>query len=348
MASWGDIGAGGRYQSGRVGKDARLAKAMSDRYLLIKAKGGLGNRMLSAVSGLVYADLTGRLPLIDWRDGSYAPIGENAYPQLFDTPLTQPVELYDDRVDGVDPPIWSGALGLTPQAMIDRHFPHLHSSATVYRRLCTDLSRLDAPAPLAVFWCYLPKFGRLAPHMRRDPRFQGRPLDEVIADYLGRYFTPNARVREAVADLGARLAPPVIGVHVRYTDRKIPLAPLKTALRRELERRPGATVFLATDNGAVQAEFAAEFPNVQYIDKQLRDDGSRLHLPSADPGTRAEAENALIDMHLLARCDHLIYSKHSTFSVAAALIGRLPAERQTDVDRLNPKVVAKRFVQNHI
>lgn len=321
---------------------------MSDRVLLIKAKGGLGNRMLSAVSGLVFAELTDRRPLIDWRDGSYAPIGENAYPVLFDTPLVESVEPFDARDDGVDPPIWSGSLGLTPQAMIDRHFPRSHSSATVYRRLCTDLSRLDTPDPVSVFWCYLPKFGRLTRHMARDDRFRGQSLETVISDRLDRYFTPNARVRETIAALRARLDDPVIGVHVRYTDRKIPLAPLKAALRRELRRRPGATVFLATDNGAVQAEFAAEFPNVQYIDKRLRPDGSRLHLPSADPGTRAEAENALVDMHLLSGCDHLIYSKHSTFSVAAALIGRLPPERQTDVDRLNPKVVAKRLVQNYV
>lgn len=32
----------------------------SDRSLLIKAKGGLGNRMLSAICGLIFADLTGR------------------------------------------------------------------------------------------------------------------------------------------------------------------------------------------------------------------------------------------------------------------------------------------------
>jgi hypothetical protein len=51
--------------------------------LLIKGKGGLGNRMLSAVCGLALADLTGRTPIIDWRDGSYAPIGTNAYPLLF-------------------------------------------------------------------------------------------------------------------------------------------------------------------------------------------------------------------------------------------------------------------------
>ena len=207
--------------------------------------------MLSAVSGLVFADLTGREPVIDWRDGSYAPLGENAYPLLFDSPIGLQAEAFDGAGDGVDPPIWAGLLDQTPQAMVNRFAPDRHRSATVYRRFCTDMSRRDQPAPVAVFWCYLPKFGRLAPLMRRDPRFRGRRLDAVIADYLDRYFTPNARVRDAVAAMRAQFARPVIGVHVRYTDRKIPLAPLKRALRRRLAGMPGATIFLATDNGRI-------------------------------------------------------------------------------------------------
>jgi len=321
---------------------------MNGKLLLIKAKGGLGNRMLSAVSGIVFAELTGRSPVVDWRDGSYAPLGQNAYPILFESPVAVQAEDFDTALDGVDPEIWRGHLGLTPQAMIEKFDPDRHSSALVYRRFCTDLSRLDTPDPLAVFWCYLPKFGRLAGHMRRDPRFRGRALPDVISERLARYFRPNASVRAAVADWRATLTPPVIGVHIRYTDRKIPLPPLKRALRRRLEHMPGATIFLATDNAAIQAEFAAEFERVRFIDKKLRADGTRLHMPSEDAATTREAENALIDMHLLAACDHLIYSKHSTFSATAALIGGLPAARQTDVDRWTPNVVVKRIVQNWI
>lgn len=321
---------------------------MPEKILLIKAKGGLGNRMLSAVSGVVFAELTGRTPVIDWRDGSYAPLGQNAYPVLFDSPAMPLAQDFDDITEGVDPLIWRNHLGLTPQAMVEKFYPDRHSSALVYRRLCTDLSRLDKPDPLAVFWCYLPKFGRLARHMRHHPQFRGRRLDEVMSERLARYFTPNATVRTRIADWRATLRAPVVGVHVRYTDRKVPLAPLKRALRSRLARMPDATIFLATDNAMIQSEFAAEFDGVRFIDKMLRSDGSRLHVPSKDGATTREAENALIDMHLLAGCNHLIYSKHSTFSVTATLIGGLPPERQTDIDAWSPKVVAKRIIQNRI
>jgi hypothetical protein len=329
---------------------ARAGTAQADdrRVLLIKAKGGLGNRILSAISGLVFADLTDRTPVIDWRDGSYAPLGENAYPLLFDTPIVTPCEAFDAVTGPVSPPVWDGHLGLTPQAMIERFDPERHQSATVYRRFCTDLSRLDAPEDIAVFWCYLPKFGRLRRHMRRDPRFAGRSVDAVITDYLTRYFTPNGRVRAEVAANLERMPRPIIGVHVRYTDRKVPLGRVKATLRRRLAERPGASIFLATDNAAVQAELGAEFPNVHHTQKYLNADGARLHQPGTDPAKTREAENALIDMWLLAHCDHLIYSRYSTFSVTSALVGGLTAAQQDDVHRFNATVVAKRILQNYV
>lgn len=315
--------------------------------LLIKGKGGLGNRILSAVCGLVYADLTGRIPVIDWRDGSYSPIGENAYPVLFKTPITQPCETYDDAVSQVSPAIWTGHLGHTPQEMINKFIPDSHSNPTGYRRLCTDLSCLDAPEDIAVFWAYLPKFGRLARHMRRDSRFAGRSQPAIIEDYLARYFTPNDRVLSEVDSMAARLRSPSIGVHIRYTDRKIPLHRIKNALRKRLRETPEARVFLATDNGDVQAEMMAEFAGIHHIPKYLPEDGARLHWPTSEIEKVQEAENALIDMWLLSRCDYLIYSRHSTFSVTSSYLGKMIPAQLDDVDRFSPKVIAKRIVQNY-
>ncbi|WP_136443974.1 hypothetical protein [Pacificoceanicola onchidii] len=318
-----------------------------DKTLIIKAKGGLGNRMLSAVSGLIFADLTGRRPIIDWRDGSYAPTGENAYPLLFDTPLTTPIEEFDDFEGPVSPAIWQGNLRKSPVNLIDEIDPKLHSGARVYRRFCTDLTRLDAPEDLAVFWCYLPKFGRLTRHLRRDARFRGKSEDALLRDYLDRYFTPNARVREAVAGYKERFGRPLIGVHVRYTDRKIAVEPLEAALDAALKKAPDARIFLATDNVEIQNRFSARYGDVQFTDKYLPEDGARLHLPQADIEKQREAENALIDIHLLAGCDHLICSRHSTFAETAILIGQMRG-RSVDVDRLNATVVAKRVIQRYI
>lgn len=319
-----------------------------EKLLIIKAKGGLGNRILSAVSGLAFADLTGRTPVIDWRDGSYAPLGENAYPILFDTPITLPCDIRDDAPGSLTPTIWKAQLGLTPQAMIEAHFPDSHASPTVYRKLCVDLNRLDASEDTAVFWCYLPKFGRLSRHLRGHPAFAGRSLNEIVRGYLDSHFTPNANVRSRIDMMLAEIPRPIIGVHIRYTDRKIPLHKIRQALRRRLERDPGASIFLATDNAEVQAAIVAEFDNVHYTSKYLDAEGHRLHWPTSQVDKVREAENALLDMWLLARCDHLIHSRHSTFSETSALLGGLDGARRDDVDRFNLPVVAKRLIQNYI
>lgn len=320
---------------------------MSSRMLLIKGKGGLGNRILSAVCGLVFADLTGRVPVIDWRDGSYAPIGENAYPLLFKTPIPQDCAAFDDVTLPVSPAIWTGHLDQTPQQMIDRFIPDSHSSPTGYRRLCTDLAKLDTPEDIAIFWSYLPKFGRLARNLRRDSRFAGKTEADVISEYLARYFTPNDRVQAAVEGLGAKLGAPSIGVHIRYTDRKIPLHRVRACLHRRLAQTPEAQIFLATDSAEVQAQMQAEFPNIHHIPKYLAADGSRLHWPTSEVAKLHEAENALIDMWQLGRCDHLIYSRHSTFSVTSSYLGRMGAAQLDDVDRFSPMVVAKRLIQTY-
>lgn len=315
------------------------------RALLIKAKGGLGNRMLAGVTGVILARLTGRTPVIDWRDGLYVPEGTNLYPLLFRDPIgVDPAQF--DASPSVAPPLWAGRLAEQPVSIIARHFPDKHSSPFIYRRLSVPLSGADPAAAIGVFWSYLPKLARLRRRLQADRRFDGRNLDAITQDMLHRFFTPNDRVRQAIADLFAGRPRPVIGVHIRFTDRKVPLAKIERALTRLRMRAPDSDIFLATDSAAAQDHITARFERVFTIDKQLVEDGQALHYAGtqmSDPVR--EAENAVIDMFALAECDWLIHSRHSTFSVAASLIGGIPGRRQIDVDRFNLKVIVKRWFQ---
>jgi hypothetical protein len=332
--------------SGEAAQIAGCPVAVNEsRVLLIKAKGGLGNRMLSAVTGVILAQLGGRLPVVDWRDGMYVPEGVNLYPRLFRDPTGVDAARFD-RCDAVAPAIWSGRLSEQPINIIVRHFPDQHSSPFLYRRLSIPLTGRDPDAPVGVFWSYLPKLARLRRRMRGDRQFAGRGLNAIVRDVLQRFFTPNARVCRAVEELFASRRRPVIGVHIRFTDRKVPLPRIERALARLRATLPDSDIFLATDSAAAQDHITARFDRVFTIDKQLGTDGGALHYAGgamADP--LREAENAVIDMYALAACDWLIHSRHSTFSVAASLIGGIPARRQIDVDRFNAKVVAKRWFQ---
>lgn len=325
---------------------AKEAPPAGLRTLLIKAKGGLGNRMLAGVTGVILAQLSGRTPVIDWRDGLYVPEGSNLYPLLFRDPTRIDPAIFDDSTS-VAPSLWAGRLTEQPVTIIARHFPDKHSSPFIYRRLSVPLSGADPAARVGVFWSYLPKLARLRGRIRADRRFDGRNLDAITQDMLHRFFTPNDRVRQAVSHLFAGRRRPVIGVHIRFTDRKVPLAKIERALIRLRARSPASDIFLATDSAEAQRYITSRFKRVFTIDKQLVEGGQALHYAGtqmSDP--LREAENAVIDMFALAECDWLIHSRHSTFSVAASLIGGIPARRQIDVDRFNVKVIVKRWFQS--
>ena len=319
--------------------------ATEERALVIKAKGGLGNRMLSAVTGCVLAELNDRTPYIDWRDGMYVPSGVNLYPLLFDASWMGDLKAFDAATD-VAPSCWAGHMDEQPVDIIRRDFPREHRNPLLYRKLSIDLIGADPGNPVAVFWSYLPKFRRLAARIAAYPAFEGKSIDQITYDLLDRYFKPVEEVRREVDRIFEGQSGSVIGVHIRFTDRKAPLPKIVRELERLAAQSPEATIFLATDSAEAQDAVMSRFPETLTIDKALSDGSAALHFTSAefaDPIT--EARNALIDMMALARCNSLVHSRHSTFSVTAALLGRIPKEHQVDVDRFNPKVAIKQFIQ---
>lgn len=319
--------------------------ASDSRALIIKAKGGLGNRMLSAVTGLVLAKLNERQAFIDWRDGMYVARGINLYPLLFDASWMGDVTQFDSAACTV-PAIWSEHMADHPTDIIHRHFPKQHQDPFLYRKLGIAMTGADPVEPIGVFWSYLPKLRRLAGRMARHNAFAGKSVEAITSDMLAFHFKPVPEVTEKVDAIFCDCTSPVIGVHIRFTDRKAPLPRIIKAIERLRQQQPEARVFLATDSAEAEEAMLSRFSGVLRIDKELARDGQALHVTAgqfSDPVE--EARNALVDMMALARCDWLVHSSQSTFSVTAALIGRIPARRQVDVDRFNPKVRLKQYFQ---
>ncbi|MQX37098.1 hypothetical protein [Roseospira navarrensis] len=316
------------------------------RYVLIKGKGGFGNRILSAATGIVYAELTDRQPVIDWRDNTYDSTGMNVYKTLFDSPeMPDPESLNDEQ--SVAPALWRGRLGMNPSELISQFDPKKHSDPFIYRKYCVDLSRLDRETTVVVFWSYLPKLARLNRALRADPRFRGRSHVAINRDVLETWFRPNARIRAKVDALASADRRPLIGVHIRYTDRKTPLGAFERALTTALAKQPDAAIFLATDSGEVERRIRDRFPGVFTLAKWLPEDGGRLHNNANIPDATLEAENALADMWTLGQCDQLLYSSRSTFSVVSAILGSARGQRALDVERANPLLRAKQAFQRY-
>ena len=51
-----------------------------NKYLILKGKYGLGNRLQALCEAIIYCQLTGRKLIIDWRDARYSDLQANAFP----------------------------------------------------------------------------------------------------------------------------------------------------------------------------------------------------------------------------------------------------------------------------
>jgi len=79
------------------------------KLLLVKGIEGLGNRMLCALTGILYARLTGRTLFVDWGDFFYSNDGSNAFPRFFRCSSCAPASEIP-QTDSVHPSIWRGRL----------------------------------------------------------------------------------------------------------------------------------------------------------------------------------------------------------------------------------------------
>lgn len=315
-----------------------------DGVLLVKAKGGLGNRMLCAATGVAWGMLARRRVIVDWRDGAYEEPGRDAFRRLFRATGCDPEAAFPDEATDVAPPVWRDHLDWSVSRMIHAYDPTKHSSFRIQRKYSIDPRRLDPPERVVVLWAYTHMMHALLPHFGGMPggdwpRDAERALGRLLRDHL-RPEPGIARRIDGAADalLGARM----IGVHVRHSDRRANVDRYLAAVAAAREAEPEAGVFVATDNRAVLDRFAAAFPGVVATEKWYPDAGATMHQNDACPDRLGNAIEALLDMHLLARCDRLIYPKGSTFSWCSALIGGLPRERTRDMERFDLRVRAAR------
>jgi len=317
-----------------------------DKYVLVKAKGGMGNRMLCATTGLLYGELTGRKTVVDWRDASYSNDGTNSFGRFFVNDLVFPVTVLP--VEGtVRPTAWNGHLDQSMSEMISRYDPEKHRSLRIHRKYSVDVRRLDYDEDILVFWNYMHCIEHLRPSLRkRDHRLAGLSTNAVLRSMLRESLRPSADVRARMDQFKAsQWSDRVIGVHIRHTDRKIRLSKYEKPLTRFLRQCPKARIFLATDSQAVLDDYQKRFPQVFSTSKWFPQGNGSMHQNPDCPDKIANGIDALTDMFLLAECDYLIYPRHSTFSWISSLLSRAPQERQVDVDRFDLKVRSKLLIR---
>jgi hypothetical protein len=295
----------------------------AQRYLVLKGLSGLGNRLGALCRALLLARAAGRTLVVDWNDWMYSPDRKDVFHRLFDAPSTPRVGMIPQHL-AVAPAIWTGSLDKSIDWILDRHgIPYGDATRD---RLSIDRHG-DPPEPVAVF-C--------------DWSFGG---DEApVPEILRQHVRPAARLAERAAAFAARhLGALTIGVHARQSDNMsartigthgVSVAAIEATLADRLRAAPDATVFLATDNRAVLEHLRAHHPRVVSTPKWYpRAAGERMHGNASSPDKLAVAEEALVDLLLLARCDELVYSSAASFGRYAAHLSR---GRRFDVASARP------------
>lgn len=312
------------------------------KFLLVKGRSGLGNRMLSALTGILYARLTDRRLLVDWSDPLYSDDGSNAFHRVFRCLSCSPTSGIP-ATDSVFPSIWRGHLHESSTVMQGRYRPH--TSPESWQQLSSiDLTKLDYQEDVVVMWTSTEKVGLLRDHLSAQfKELEGVTKQAILSKLLREDLLLQPEIRERVVhfkDNQFRMA--TVGVHVRYSDHRSHLWAILKALNTLLKSEPNLQIFLSTDNIAVKKMFEESYPRVITTPHWYPPPGLSWTSTEICPNRIENSIEALVDLYLLAECDYLIIDTSSSFSLVASLLTRAPRSNIFNVKRRGKRRAKRR------
>jgi len=312
-----------------------------ERILLVKGIEGLGNRILCMLTGSLYARLSGRKLIVDWRDENYSTGGANAFHHFFLSPLCAPAAEVP-KTDSVAPVIWRGHLEKPAWWLRERHSDL--TDAQGWRMFSIDLSRLDYSEQVAVMWTYDDELDPLIPYLdvAAGP-LAGASRFMILRTLLRETLTLHPAIREKVDRFKRdHFKGRMVGVHIRYSDHRTALWATLEALHQLLDRDLTCRIFLSTDNIQIRRLFERKYDYVISTPHWYAPiPGRPVHYGAERPDPIVNGVEALVDLYLLAECDALIVDTSSSFGYLATLLTHAPAARICDVkrrDKLPPRI----------
>lgn len=316
---------------------------LTAKYLVLKGASGLGNRMLSALTAVMYARLTGRRLIADWSDAVYSDDGSNVFSRFFvgpsfrhgdDVPLT----------DSVTPAIWRGHLHESVPEL-RRRYRHLTrgrirrdaTARTRWRLLSSvDLTRLEHPEELAVIWGPNQRINLLRPHFRGEfAELSRMSTQAILSQLLAEELLLHPRIQARVDEIRTRhLEGPTVGVHLRVSDQRVRVEAILSELDALLAREPDLRIFAATDNIEAKEMMERRYPGVITAPHWYPPPGEPLHLSDERPDRVESGVESLVDLYLLGGCDYLVGDTTSSFTRVARL---LMGARQENVIDVRPR-----------
>ncbi|MBN8560371.1 MAG: hypothetical protein J0L70_07615 [Leptolyngbya sp. UWPOB_LEPTO1] len=321
--------------------------------LILKGRAGLGNRLLCVLGGILYAQLTQRKLLVDWRDGVYSDGVDNAFYQLMSLiDVDQAESIPVSR--SVYPTVWKTYLDKTVYVVSEYCAQKELPSAKELMQLpqAVNFTKLDYSEEVLVHWSFSSNINQLRRHFRdKLAQFENQTNLEVLSHILKSHIQVDSGI---IADVDqfvqAKFFRRMIGVHVRYTDRKVELKPYLKSIDRLMISDPDAGIFLATDNAIVEKIFYDRYSNkIVTSEKWLpspSSDSLGIHFNSDAPSKLQVARQAMIDICLLSRCSSLVFNSVSTFGVIALLMSTLDSSQVFDLSKYTPTGFLKHLARH--
>ncbi len=201
------------------------------------------------------------------------------------------------------------------------------------RQTSIDVSKLGYESDVAVLWSWASRVEQLRPHFRgafADLSRLSSPaiLRKLLREELSLHPDIERRVNEFRA---AHFASPMVGVHLRMSDRRVRVSEILDRLDLLLAREPDLTIFAATDNIEGKGLLERRYPGLLMTDHWYGAAGSSQHNNPESPNRTENGIEALVDLYLLAGCDYLVGDTTSSFTRLAGLLRSGPETQFLDV-----------------
>lgn len=300
----------------------------------VGARLGLGESLRVPGGPPIVNTDTGRTLSVDWSDPVYSDGRRNVFPEYFRHPPILPPDSIPAGAS-VTPPEWNGSVGTHLKEFQQRIDPDKRRSIREWRRFRIDLSRLDHPEKIAVFWTYYEQVHCLRKHFRGEyAPYRRMKTKEILRRLAGENLELADPIRERVDRIRNGWPKKTsVGIHVRYTDKMSRIGAIFRKVDAIASREKDPILFLATDSKEAARIVARRFPNVITAEKWLPDRNRPVHLDRNCPDKSESGAAALVDLYLLAGCDHLVHDESSSFAYVASLLADTKRSKVHDVDK---------------
>lgn len=330
-------------------------KNTNDKFLIVKGVGGVGNRFISLMEAIRYAKKTNRIVYLDWCDGMFGPSGVNIFFKYFDllevAYIDSPDKVFEMmdkgastfprtlKKDDVTAALLKNYYACTP--WLAKFPPYKVGMGLVFRHKLSYLFGLQSFQRVNDKKGY---FGAIRDIFKGD----NFPLGAALPTYLKHDivvfadFRPfssitclfnHMRLKDEFHNQYKKYAfendfSNVIGVHVRYTDKKpkSQLDKLTKKLKNDLENNAQLKIFLCSDNIDIVNDLKCLFRDrLIFFDKYIPkvDDGG-IHKWAYWYFDEDKKEqlfyDCLADMWLLSMTKWLYWQGNSSFSLISKTI----------------------------